>query len=120
VGFSPCIIVDVRYGMVRIHKLSKSILEVGWGFFRERLTSKAVNAGREVAFVDPAYTSKCCSTGGYEFADFNLSVRWVECAQCGLALDRDHHATLNILKRAQNGWVTSVGHNVDASRSCVS
>ena len=112
---------DLRIkNMVRNHKLSKSILEAGWGFFRERLTSKAVNAGREVAFVDPAYTSKCCSSCGHEFADFNLSVRWVDCAQGGLSLDRDHNAALNILKRAQNGRVTSVGHNVDASGSCVS
>lgn len=84
--------------MVRNKHLSKSILDSGWSAFRQYLTYKAENAGREVAFVDPAYTSKCCSNCGAVFQDFDLSVRWVEC-DCGLSLDRDHNAALNILKR---------------------
>lgn len=95
--------------MVRNHHLSKSILDAGWGIFKQLLTSKAVDAGREVVFVDPAYTSKCCSNCGMLFQDFDLSTRWVECA-CGLSLDRDHNAALNILIRA--GWDTSVQPNV--------
>ncbi len=106
--------------MVRNHKLSKSILDAGWGYFRERLTRKAVSAGREIAFVDPAYTSKCCSTCGNKFENFSLSVRWVDCKHCGLSLDRDHNAAIAILKRAQTGWDASVGRNVEASSSCVS
>jgi putative transposase len=95
--------------MVRNHHLSKSILDAGWGLFKQLLTSKAVDAGREVVFVDPAYTSKCCSNCGAVFQDFDLSTRWVECA-CGLSLDRDHNAAINILNRA--GWDTSVQPNV--------
>lgn len=87
--------------MVRNHYLSKSILDAGWGIFKQLLTSKAVDAGRAVVFVDPAYTSQCCSNCGAMFQDFDLSTRWVECA-CGLSLDRDHNAAINILKRA--GW----------------
>jgi len=78
--------------------------------FRQLLTHKAESAGRELAFVDPAYTSKCCSQCGAMFHDFSLSTRWVEC-NCGLSLDRDHNAAINILKRT--GWDTSVQHNVD-------
>lgn len=95
--------------MVRNHHLSKSILDAGWGIFKQLLTSKAVDAGRQVVFVDPAYTSKCCSNCGTVFQDFDLSIRWVECA-CGLSLDRDHNAAINILNRA--GWDTSVQPNV--------
>lgn len=87
--------------MARNHHLSKSILDAGWGIFKQLLTSKAVDAGREVVFVDPAYTSKCCSNCGTLFQDFDLSTRWVECA-CGLSLDRDHNAAINILRKA--GW----------------
>jgi putative transposase len=87
--------------MVRNHHLSKSILDSGWGMFKQYLTYKAANAGREIRLVNPAYTSKCCSNCGNEFQDFDLSIRWVKCA-CGLSLDRDHNAALNILKRA--GW----------------
>ncbi len=85
--------------MARNHHLSKSILDAGWSTFRQYLTYKAESAGREVAFVDPAYTSRSCSACGAMFQDFDLSTRWVTCA-CGLSLDRDRNAALNILRRA--------------------
>jgi putative transposase len=101
---------DLRIkNMVRNHHLSKSILDAGWGYFRERLTHKAANAGRQLAFVNPAYTSRACSACGALFQDFSLSTRWVECA-CGLSLDRDHNAAKNVLSRA--GWDASVSPNV--------
>jgi putative transposase len=100
--------------MVRNRHLSKSILDSGWGFFAERLRVKAESAGRIVTFVDPAYTSKCCSNCGALFQDFDLSTRWVEC-DCGLSLDRDHNAALNILKRT--GWDTPVPDNVARSQA---
>jgi putative transposase len=96
--------------MVRNHHLSKSILDSGWGQFKQYLTYKAANAGREIRLVNPAYTSKCCSNCGAEFQNFDLSTRWVTCA-CGLSLDRDHNAAINILKRA--GWDTPVVANAD-------
>lgn len=101
---------DLRVrNMVRNRHLSKSILDGGWATFRQYLAYKAESAGREIAFVDPAYTSKCCSQCGAVFQDFDLSTRWVRCA-CGLSLDRDHNAALNILRRA--GWDTPVPDNV--------
>lgn len=94
--------------MVRNRHLSKSILDSGWGYFKEWLTHKAASAGRELVFVDPAYTSQCCSGCGAIFQDFDLSTRWVTC-DCGLSLDRDHNAALNILSRA--GWDAPVQLN---------
>lgn len=91
--------------MVRNKHLSKSILDSGWGYFADHLCGQAESAGRTVKFVDPRNTSKCCSNCGAVFQDFDLSTRWVTCA-CGLSLDRDHNAALNILRRA--GWVTPV------------
>jgi len=41
--------------MTRNRHLSKSILDSGWGIFRQFLTYKAVSAGREVIAVKPAY-----------------------------------------------------------------
>jgi putative transposase len=96
--------------MVRNHHLSKSILDSGWGMFKQYLTYKAASAGREICLVNPAYTSKCCSNCGRVFQDFDLSTRWVDCA-CSLSLDRDHNAALNILKRA--GWDAPAIANVD-------
>lgn len=100
---------DLRVrNMVRNRHLSKSILDSGWATFRQYLTYKAASAGREIAFVDPANTSRCCAQCGAVFQDFDLSTRRVACA-CGLSLDRDHNAALNILRRA--GWDTPVPDN---------
>jgi putative transposase len=85
--------------MVKNRHLCKSILDAGWGYFKRRLLDKAADAGREVILVDPAYTSKCCSNCGAIFEGLTLAQRWVVC-ECGLSLDRDHNAALNILKRA--------------------
>lgn len=102
---------DLRLpNMMRNRPLSKSILDAGWGVFKELLTSKAESAGREVIFVNPAHTSKTCSHCGSLFENLTLDVRWVEC-ECGLSLDRDHNAAINILKKA--GWDASVQANVE-------
>jgi putative transposase len=102
---------DLRVrNMVRNTHLSKSILDSGWSMFGQYLTYKAGSAGREIAFVNPAYTSKTCSNCGVLFQNFDLSTRWVEC-ECGLSLDRDHNAAKNILRRT--GWDTPVPDNVE-------
>lgn len=78
--------------------LSKSIMDAGWGYLRQRLEAKAEEAGRQVVAVDPQYTSKTCSGCGAIFEDMKLSDRWVHC-DCGLSLDRDHNAAINIYRR---------------------
>ena len=85
--------------IVKNHNLSKSILDGGWGYFAKRLSDKAVEAGREVVRVNPAYTSKTCSRCGAIFDDLDLSVRWVEC-DCGVSMNRDVNAAVNILLKA--------------------
>ena len=84
--------------MVHNRHLSKSIADAGWGYLRQRLEAKAVEAGRQVVAVPPQYTSKSCSSCGVIFEDLKLSDRWVRC-DCGLSLDRDHNAAINILGR---------------------
>jgi putative transposase len=78
--------------------LAKSILDAGWGYLVQRLTHKAESAGRVVVLVDPRSTSKTCSQCGHVFESLALSDRWIDCA-CGLSLDRDHNAAINILNR---------------------
>jgi len=96
--------------MVRNRHLSKSILDSGWGLFKQYLTYTAASAGRAIRLVNPACTSRTCSCCGELFQDFDLSTRWVECA-CGLSLDRDHNAAISILNRA--GWDAPAIANVD-------
>jgi len=93
---------DLRVtNMARNHHLSKSILDAGWGYLASHLTRKAACAGRVVCLVDPADTLKTCSGCGERFTrEITLSVRWVTCQACGVSLDRDHNAAINILNRA--------------------
>ena len=87
--------------------LAKSILDAGWGSLVQRLTDKAASAGRVVVLVDPRYTSKTCSGCGRIFEGLTLTDRWVDC-HCGVSLDRDHNAAINILNRGgQLRWSLS-------------
>ena len=99
---------DLRItNMVRNRHLAKSILDASWGYLTGHLMSKAAEAGRLVLLVDPRYTSKTCSQCGHIFEALSLADRWIDCG-CGLSLDRDHNAAINILKRAgQVRWGVS-------------
>lgn len=97
--------------MVRNRHLSKSILDSGWSYFRQRLTEKAVEAARTIAIVNPAYTSKTCSSCGFVFEHLTLADRWVRC-ECGLSLDRDHNAALNVLRLGRSLWSQSTANGL--------
>jgi len=91
---------DVK-SMVKNHtecfgnKLNKSISDVAWNQFMNFTAYKAEDAGRTVIFVNPRNTSQMCSQCG-EIVKKDLSTR-VHVCDCGLTLDRDHNAALNIL-----------------------
>ena len=82
-------------GMVKNRCLAKSISDAAWTQFRNVLTNKAESAGRLVVAVNPAYTSQDCSACGHR-AKKKLSERWHHCPMCGLVLDRDTNAAVNI------------------------
>ncbi len=78
--------------------MRKSILDVAWTQFIGMTVAKAAEAGRRVILVNPRNTTKLCSTCG-EIVPKALRVRVHACPHCGLALDRDENAALNILQR---------------------
>ncbi len=78
--------------------INRSIADVAWGQFAQYIVYKAENAGRTVIFVNPRGTTQECSGCG-EVVPKDLSVRVHECPHCGLKLDRDLNAALNILAR---------------------
>ena len=80
--------------------LNRSILEQTWGMIRQQLTYKAEWAGRELVVVDPRYTSQTCSRCGVIEASSRHGEIY-HCAHCGLRMDADHNAAINILLRAQ-------------------
>ncbi|MHC1733415.1 MAG: RNA-guided endonuclease InsQ/TnpB family protein [Bacteroidales bacterium] len=111
---------NLRIGnMAKNHTLAKSILDGGWGYLVQQLTHKAVEADRQLVLVNPAYTSKSCSACGAIFEDLSLSDRWVTC-DCGLSLDRDINAAINILKRALERDGQSLWEPTWAAAPCVS
>lgn len=95
--------------MVRNKRFSKSIADGGWSTFTNMLSYKAESAGKRAVFVKPHHTSDTCSNCGKRFGGVTLKSRWVTCT-CGLSLDRDHNAAINILNRV--GRDTPVLHNV--------
>ena len=103
-------------GMVRNHHLSKSILDAGWGYLKQRLADKAVEAGRHVVLVNPSYTSQDCSNPNCRRRhSLSLADRWFECA-CGLSIDRDVNAALNILWVGQTHWDGSTDNSLRLSQ----
>ncbi len=90
-----------RSGGARKRGLNRSMLEQSWGRIVNQLIYKAASAGRELVFVDPRNTSQRCSDCG-AMVKKSLKERRHVC-ECGLDLDRDHNAALNILKKAIAG-----------------
>ena len=76
--------------------LSKSVHDASWGRLIAAVACKAESAGKHVVLVDPRGTSQRCSGCG-EVVRKTLSVRTHECPHCGLVLDRDVNAAINIL-----------------------
>jgi putative transposase len=92
---------DLRVAnLARNQHLAKCIHDAGWAQFRAILDAKAVCAGRRVIAVPPAYTTEDCSGCG-ERVPKTLSMRTHICPICGLVLDRDLNAALNIQRAGQ-------------------
>jgi putative transposase len=83
--------------MVHNHCLAKSISDASWSMFFNQLFCKAEWAGRTVIKVNPAYTSQDCSSCGHRKKK-SLSEREHNCDCCGLIINRDLNASINILR----------------------
>jgi putative transposase len=82
--------------MLRNGSLARAAHDIGLGMFRELLTYKAIEAGGVVVAVNPRNTSQLCFGCGC-VVQKPLQVRVHHCFACGLMLDRDTNAALNIL-----------------------
>ena len=79
-------------------RMSRLYADASLGMIRARIADKAQSAGRSVVLVDPRGTSQLCSRCGL-YVGKGLSVRRHECPRCGLRIDRDVNAAMNILER---------------------
>ena len=86
-------------GMVKNHNLAKSIIDASWNTLVQHITYKAESAGKVVVLVNPGDTSKTCSRCGGVKENLKLSDRIFHCDGCGLEVDRDINAAINIRNR---------------------
>ena len=78
--------------------LSKQISDVNWGLFKRTLEKKAEVANIPVLYVPFNYpSSQLCSSCGNR-QKMPLYKRMYVCPKCGLSLDRDVNASLNLMK----------------------
>ena len=87
-------------GMLKNHKLAKSISDVSWSEFVRQLEYKGNWYERKIIKVPTFYpSSKTCSSCGNIKETLKLSERIYHCECCGLEIDRDYNASINILRK---------------------
>ncbi|EPZ0499394.1 TPA: RNA-guided endonuclease TnpB family protein [Listeria monocytogenes] len=85
-------------GMLRNHKLAKSISDVSWSSFVTKLQYKANWYRREIIQIDKQFpSSQICSECGHKYGKKPLGIRKWNCPACHTQYDRDIHASINIL-----------------------
>jgi putative transposase len=92
--------------LVKNQKLAKSLHDAAWGQFLSWVKSYGIMHDVPVIAVPPQYTSQDCSGCG-ERVKKTLSTRTHICPSCGLVLDRDENAAVNILAKALE---STLGH----------
>ena len=86
-------------GMVKNHSLAKAISNIGFSEFRRQLEYKCKWYGKTLVVADRFYpSSKLCSGCKTKKTDLKLSHRTYKCTKCGLKLDRDLNAAINLSK----------------------
>jgi putative transposase len=84
-------------GMLKNRRLSKSIIDSGFGMFKEQLSYKCDMYGSKLVIVDRFYpSSKTCSKCGSIKSDLKLKDRVYRCPNCGIEIDRDLNASINL------------------------
>lgn len=84
-------------GMLSNHRLAKAISDTGFYRFRTMLEYKCKWYGKELSIIDRFYSSsKTCSNCGWKKEDLALSDRIFKCENCGMEIDRDLNAAINI------------------------
>jgi len=85
-------------GMVRNRHLARAISDIGFGEFRRQLEYKCRWYGSHLTVAPKFYPStRRCSSCGHVKDEMPLSERTYECECCGLVLDRDLNAALNLV-----------------------
>ena len=85
-------------GMMKNRHLSRAIAESEFYYFRALLERKCSEFGIQLRLADRYYaSSKTCSHCGHVKRDLKLSDRVYVCSECGLVIDRDYNAAINLM-----------------------
>lgn len=87
--------------MVKNHHLAKSISDSSWNSFFQKLEYKAANAGILFRKISAFGTSQNCSGCGKKVKK-SLAIRTHCCPYCGISINRDYNASLNIKQRGMD------------------
>jgi putative transposase len=91
-------------GMMKNKNLSKSIADVSFYEFKRQLEYKSIWYGKTLSKIDKWFpSSKLCSGCGNKKKDLTLADRTYQCSSCGLIIDRDLNASINILTAGTAG-----------------
>ncbi|EQD47809.1 ISSoc7, transposase, partial [mine drainage metagenome] len=86
-------------GLVTNHTLAQHISDAAWREFVRQLEYKAPWYGSTVVKADRFFpSSKTCSSCGAVKAKLPLEIRTYHCGACGLTMDRDHNAAINLAR----------------------
>jgi len=83
-------------GMVKNHCLARAISRQGWAEFRRQLEYKSVMHNRVLVVADRFYPSTKTCSGCGAVQPVKLSERVYKCSACGLSVDRDWNAAINL------------------------
>lgn len=93
-------------GMLRNHKLAKSISDVSWSAFVSKLEYKAKWYGKTIVIISRWFpSSQICSDCGYHDGKKTLEIRNWTCPVCHEHHDRDINASKNILAEGLRTFV---------------
>ncbi|MEN9611867.1 MAG: hypothetical protein RLZZ628_2681 [Bacteroidota bacterium] len=108
---SEVVIEDLNLkGMSRNHKLASAILDGGFYEFRRQLTYKCEWYGSKLTVVDRFYpSSKTCSGCQKVKKELSLKERTYCCEHCGLEIDRDLNAAINLRNQAVSYTASACG-----------
>jgi putative transposase len=87
-------------GMLRQHAIAGSIAEQSFGELRRQLTYKSTWYANQLVVADRWYgSSKTCSACGHYHQHLRRGAQFA-CPGCGVVLDRDHNAAVNLARLA--------------------
>jgi putative transposase len=100
-------------GMLKNHRIARALADASLSEFLRQITYKASWAGALIVEAQRFYpSSKTCSACGHIKQDLTLANRTYVCSSCGLVIDRDLNAAINLKNLAPSSGVTACGETV--------